>query len=121
MSDARFGQVLTAMVTPFADDGSFDEGAARKLAAHLIEHGSDGLVLAGTTGESPTLSHEEKLSLFEAIVDEVGGRARRRWVPRRNALLLETSAERSACTLHCDRRRVVGASADLRHPGAHRA
>lgn len=72
----RFGEVLTAMVTPFASDGSFDAGAARRLAAYLVEHGSDGLVLAGTTGESPTLSHDEKLQLFEAVVAEVGARAK---------------------------------------------
>ncbi len=71
----RFGEVLTAMVTPFNADGSFDVGGARALAAHLVDHGSDGLVVCGTTGESPTLTHEEKLSLFETVVDEVGGRA----------------------------------------------
>jgi 4-hydroxy-tetrahydrodipicolinate synthase len=75
MTGARFGEVITAMVTPFANDGSLDIAAARRLGAHLVEHGSDGLVLAGTTGESPTLSHDEKLSLFEALKDEVGNRA----------------------------------------------
>jgi 4-hydroxy-tetrahydrodipicolinate synthase len=60
------------MVTPFAEDRSLDEGAARKLARHLIEHGSHGLVLAGTTGESPTLDDEEKLALLRAVRDEVG-------------------------------------------------
>ncbi|MDQ3878057.1 MAG: 4-hydroxy-tetrahydrodipicolinate synthase [Actinomycetota bacterium] len=71
----RFGRVLTAMVTPFDDDGELDLQVARRLVTHLIEHGSDGLVVCGTTGESPTLTHEEKLALFEAVVDEVGGRA----------------------------------------------
>lgn len=60
------------MVTPFAEDRSLDEGAARKLARHLIDHGSHGLVLAGTTGESPTLDDEEKLALLRAVRDEVG-------------------------------------------------
>jgi len=60
------------MVTPFAGDGSVDEAAARKLARHLVDHGSDGLVLAGTTGESPTLDDEEKLSLLRAVRDELG-------------------------------------------------
>ena len=60
------------MVTPFAEDGSVDEAAARKLARHLIDHGSHGLVLSGTTGESPTLSDEEKLSLLRAVRDELG-------------------------------------------------
>ena len=64
--------VLTAMVTPFADDGSVDLAAARTLARHLVENGSHGLVVAGTTGESPTLSDREKLDLLAAVLDEVG-------------------------------------------------
>jgi 4-hydroxy-tetrahydrodipicolinate synthase len=64
--------VITAMVTPFAEDGSVDEAAARKLARHLIESGSHGLVIAGTTGESPTLDDEEKLSLLRAVRNELG-------------------------------------------------
>ena len=68
----EIGGVITAMVTPFAPDGSVDEATARKLARHLIEHGSHGLVLSGTTGESPTLSDEEKLALLRAIRDELG-------------------------------------------------
>jgi 4-hydroxy-tetrahydrodipicolinate synthase len=64
--------VLTAMVTPFAEDRSVDEAAARALARHLIEHGSHGLVLAGTTGESPTLDDAEKLALLRAVRDELG-------------------------------------------------
>jgi 4-hydroxy-tetrahydrodipicolinate synthase len=69
---AEIGGVITAMVTPFAEDGSVDEAAARKLARHLVENGSHGLVLAGTTGESPTLSDEEKLGLLRAVRDELG-------------------------------------------------
>lgn len=60
------------MVTPFAEDRSVDEGAARRLARHLIDHGSHGLVIAGTTGESPTLQDEEKLSLLRAVREELG-------------------------------------------------
>ncbi|MGA8924711.1 MAG: dihydrodipicolinate synthase family protein, partial [Solirubrobacterales bacterium] len=60
---AEIGGVLTAMVTPFAEDRSVDEETARRLARHLIEHGSHGLVLSGTTGESPTLDDTEKVSL----------------------------------------------------------
>ena len=60
------------MVTPFAEDESVDEGAARKLARYLIENGSHGLVLSGTTGESPTLSDDEKISLLRAVRDELG-------------------------------------------------
>jgi 4-hydroxy-tetrahydrodipicolinate synthase len=69
---AEIGGVLTAMVTPFAEDGSVDEAAARQLARHLIENGSHGLVLSGTTGESPTLDDDEKLSLLRAVRDELG-------------------------------------------------
>lgn len=68
----EIGGVITAMVTPFAEDLSVDEAAARKVARHLIDNGSHGLVLAGTTGESPTLDDEEKLSLLRAIRDELG-------------------------------------------------
>lgn len=75
MTTARFGEVITAMVTPFSDDLSLDLDGARRVVRHLVEHGSDGVVVAGTTGESPTLSHEEKLSLFEAVVDEIGDHA----------------------------------------------
>ena len=75
MAEARFGQVITAMVSPFASDGSLDVKGARTLAAHLVDHGSDGLVIAGTTGESPTLTHSEKLALFENVLEEVGDRA----------------------------------------------
>jgi 4-hydroxy-tetrahydrodipicolinate synthase len=69
---AEIGGVITAMVTPFAEDRSVDEPAARQLARHLIENGSHGLVLAGTTGEAPTLDDAEKLSLLRAVRDEVG-------------------------------------------------
>lgn len=67
--------VITAMVTPFTEDGSVDEAAVCGLARHLVESGSHGLVVAGTTGESPTLSDDEKLSLLGAVKDEVGDRA----------------------------------------------
>jgi 4-hydroxy-tetrahydrodipicolinate synthase len=72
---ARFGELITAMVTPFDPKGSLDVARARELASYLVEHGSDGLVVCGTTGESPTLTHDEKLALFEAVLDEVGSRA----------------------------------------------
>jgi 4-hydroxy-tetrahydrodipicolinate synthase len=68
----EIGGVITAMVTPFAEDRSVDEAAARSLARHLIENGSHGLVLAGTTGESPTLDDAEKLALLRAVRDELG-------------------------------------------------
>jgi 4-hydroxy-tetrahydrodipicolinate synthase len=69
------GEVITAIVTPFDADGAVDVEAFQRLARHLVDHGSDGLVVAGTTGESPTLSDEEKLELFAAAKDAVGDRA----------------------------------------------
>jgi 4-hydroxy-tetrahydrodipicolinate synthase len=69
------GSVLTAMVTPFDADGAVDIDRFRELATFLVENGSDGVVVCGTTGESPTLSDEEKLSLFAAAVETVGDRA----------------------------------------------
>ena len=69
------GEVLTAILTPFHPDGSVNVAKFRELATYLVDHGSDGVVVAGTTGESPTLSDEEKLELFAAAVDAVGSRA----------------------------------------------
>lgn len=63
------------MVTPFTDTGELDLEGAKKLAAYLVEHGSDGLVVAGTTGESPTLTQEEKIALFAAVKEAVGDKA----------------------------------------------
>lgn len=63
----RFGSVLTAMVTPFTDDGALDLDGAVALARWLVEHGTDGLVLAATTGEAPTLSDDEKVALWTAV------------------------------------------------------
>lgn len=67
-----FGPILTAMVTPFGADGDVDEAAAVSLMRHLVEHGSDGIVVSGTTGESPTLADDEKVRLFRLAVDEMG-------------------------------------------------
>ena len=69
------GEVLTAIVTPFRADGSVDLDAFRALATFLVDNGSDGLVVCGTTGESPTLSDDEKVELFAAALDTVGDRA----------------------------------------------
>jgi 4-hydroxy-tetrahydrodipicolinate synthase len=69
------GEILTAVVTPFRANGSVDEEAFRRICTHLVETGSDGVVVAGTTGESPTLSDEERLGLFATAVDTVGDRA----------------------------------------------
>lgn len=67
----RFGAVITAMVTPFAADGSLDLDVAVTLARWLVDHGSEGLVLAGTTGEGPVLADEEKINLFRAVAEAV--------------------------------------------------
>jgi len=69
------GEVLTAMVTPFHPDGSVNVSKFRELATHLVDNGSDGLVVAGTTGEASTLTDDEKIELFVAAVDAVGDRA----------------------------------------------
>jgi 4-hydroxy-tetrahydrodipicolinate synthase len=69
------GEVLTAIVTPFDADGGVDLASFRRLASHLVDNGSDGLVVTGSTGEAPTLTDEERLALYEAAVDEVGEHA----------------------------------------------
>jgi 4-hydroxy-tetrahydrodipicolinate synthase len=66
------GEILTAIVTPFKPDGSLDLPAFRRLARHLVDNGSDGLVVTGTTGESPTLGDDERFELYAAALDEVG-------------------------------------------------
>jgi 4-hydroxy-tetrahydrodipicolinate synthase len=71
MGDGRFGRLLTAMITPFTEDGSCDLNGAAALARWLCAHGSDGLVVAGTTGEGPVLSDTEKLDLFSAVAGAV--------------------------------------------------
>jgi 4-hydroxy-tetrahydrodipicolinate synthase len=80
MSDASnaqppFGRVLTAMITPFKADGGLDLDGAQRLASHLVDHGNDGLVISGTTGESPTTTDDEKERLIRAVVEAVGDRA----------------------------------------------
>jgi len=73
---ARVGTVLTAMVTPFGPDGSLDVAAAKKVATHLVDSGCDGLVVFGTTGESPTTSDDEKIAVLAEVLSAVGDRAR---------------------------------------------
>lgn len=70
-----FGDILTAMVTALNEDGSVNYDATAGLAEHLVENGSDGLVVCGTTGESPTLTDDEKVRLFEVVREATGGRA----------------------------------------------
>src|SRR6266540_246474 len=70
----EIGRLLTAMVTPFDANGAVDYAQAKRLALALLESGNEGVVLAGTTGESPTLSHEEKMRLFSEVKAAVGSR-----------------------------------------------
>src|SRR5450631_4864200 len=70
-----WGRVLTAMVTPFTADGGLDLDGAQQLASYLVDHGNDGLVISGTTGESPTTTDEEKDRLLRAVLEAVGDRA----------------------------------------------
>jgi 4-hydroxy-tetrahydrodipicolinate synthase len=71
-----FGQVITAMVTPFTGEGAVNYAVAEQLAAHLADHGSDALVICGTTGESPTLSWDEEYQLFQVVQKAVLGKAK---------------------------------------------
>jgi 4-hydroxy-tetrahydrodipicolinate synthase len=70
----RFGSVITAMVTPFRGDHAVDYGGAQELASYLLDQGSDAVVVAGSTGESPTLTHKEKAELFRVVGEAVRGR-----------------------------------------------
>ncbi len=72
----HFGRIVTAMVTPFNLTGDVDYDVAAKLASYLVDHGSDGLVVCGTTGESPTLTWDEEYQLFQVIKQAVAGRAK---------------------------------------------
>ena len=69
-----FGTIATAVITPFGADGAVDHDELRRIARHLEQHGSDSIVVAGTTGEAPTLSDDEKLACIRTVVDEVGSR-----------------------------------------------
>jgi len=75
-TDYTFGTLLTAMVTPFGDNGEVDYDSAAALATKLVDDGCDGLVVTGTTGETSTLTDEENLGMFRAVVEAVGGRAK---------------------------------------------
>lgn len=93
-----FGRVLTAMVTPFNDDFSVNYKAAAELAQYLVAHGNDGLVVAGSTGESATLSNEEKLKLFSTVLDAVGDKA---------AVIAGTGSNDTLASIKIDRKSVV--------------
>lgn len=72
----KFGRVLTAMITPFKEDGSVNYAVAEQLAVHLVDRGTDSLVLCGTTGESPTLTWDEEYQLFQVVQKAVTGKAK---------------------------------------------
>lgn len=72
MARGRFGRVITAMVTPFNQDGSLNLEEAARLAKHLVAHGSEGLVVCGSTGEGATMTDDEKIALFRTVKDAVG-------------------------------------------------
>ena len=76
LSPTPFGRVVTAMVTPFDASGAVDLSVAANLARPLVDQGSDGLLVCGTTGESPTLSWDEQLQLLQAVRDAVGSDAK---------------------------------------------
>ena len=73
---ARFGSVVTAMVTPFREDHAVDHDGAQSLASWLLDHGSDAIVVAGSTGESPTLTRKERAELYRAVGEAVRGRGK---------------------------------------------
>ena len=91
---AEIGRLLTAMVTPFDDRGEVDYGQARRLAQALLDSGSDGVVVSGTTGEAPTLTHDEKLKLFDAV---------RRAVPKPGAVIAGTGSNDTAASIELSR------------------
>jgi len=102
-----FGRVLTAMVTPFREDGSVDAELAARLAEHLLCNGSDGLVIGGTTGESPTLSWQEQRDLFQAVRQVVAGRAALLAGTGSNCTAEAVEATRAAAELGADGALVV--------------
>lgn len=81
MATARFGRVITAMITPFHEDGTVDYESAVQLSKYLVEHGSEGILVGGTTGEGATLTHDEKLKLYEVVVNAVGRNSTGKKVP----------------------------------------
>ncbi len=102
MSTEPFGKVITAMVTPFADDGSVNYAVAEKLAVHLIENGNDGLVICGTTGESPSLTWEEEYELFKVVKKAIGYRGKIIAGTGSNSTQEAISATQKAATLGVD-------------------
>jgi 4-hydroxy-tetrahydrodipicolinate synthase len=102
MSEEPFGKIITAMVTPFTEDGRVNYAVAEKLAVHLVENGSDGLVVCGTTGESPTLSWSEEYELFKVVRQAVGNRAKIIAGTGSNSTSEAIAATREAAQLNLD-------------------
>ena len=102
-----FGRLVTAMVTPFAADGSVDLALAGRLAIHLVEHGSDALVVSGTTGESPTLTWDEQHALLLAVKRAVAGKALVLAGTGSNSTAEAVAATREAAALGADGALVV--------------
>ena len=141
---SNLGTILTAIVTPFDEDLRVDEEAFVALMHHLAEHGSDGFVVAGSTGEASTLSDEEQLALFElaarerpagttivagtgtqrhasrGAADRKGHGGRDRRAPERHALLQQAQRARPRTSLRSDRAGHRPADHPLQHPGATR-
>ncbi len=99
MRQAVWGQVLTAMVTPFDAQGQIDEQATIGMVNHLLNNGSDGIVVAGTTGESPTLSHDEKLRLFQLVKEVADARVRGYGVGTRGKVIAGTGGNDTAASI----------------------
>src|SRR6478672_5421887 len=91
---SNWGQVITAMATPFDSEGRIDESGVARLVDYLFENGSDGLVVCGTTGESPTLSHDEKLRMFRLVKEAARGRG---------PIIAGTGSNDTAATIHLSR------------------
>jgi len=107
MSRAVFGRVVTAMVTPFDPDGAVDLALAARLALHLVEKGSDALVVCGTTGESPTLCWDEQYALLQAVHQAVAGKAKVLAGTGSNCTAEAVEATREAAALGADGALVV--------------
>lgn len=97
-----FGRVLTAMVTPFGADGSVNYSVVEALAAHLVDHGSDGIVVCGTTGESPALTWDEEFQLYKCVKSAVSGKAKVVAGTGSNATQEAVEATHKAATLGVD-------------------
>jgi len=98
----RFGRLLTAMITPFTHEGEVDYGSAERLADHLINTGTETIVLCGTTGESPTLTWEEEYQLFQVVRNAVQGRAKIIAGAGSNSTREAIAATEKACKLGLD-------------------